>query len=568
MVSTAKASRPADGWIVMALAAASAAALTNILLTLTAITTAYVPIPFWDGWEEVSTERLWYSLFAPHGPHRLVVYRLVALLDQAVTQGRYLINFATSLALQALQAGLLIVLAVSAAKLNGREGALAAALTIGFLFWGVQHENFIWAFQTQFFAVTTFGTLSFFLLATMPGPWGAAAAVVASTLAVGSMAGGVVVPPLLIGLSAALRRPVAQTVAIALTAAILLGLYFGVGYETPDRGSPDRLWTDPFGLAFFFAAYLGGPFAWLGASMFGVTPSAAAASAGLLALIAVAGVGLQLLVRPQHATAPRLALLCTALYGLGTGLMISVGRIHLGIDQALVHRYTTPALVFWLALLFLAWSLGGRAGRRILPLGATLLLLLTLPDARSTDAAARSRRDIADTVATAALTRVNDTAAASRVYPGAERVTTQTQVMRENRTGIFAWPAAQWLGTPLSAHVAVDGAERCRGAFDVATPLPADSGEGAFRVQGWAWQADGAGPPRMLLLTDGAGTVIGYALTDVARPDVPAAIPELRAALFSGWRGHVRIGAPGPVTAFALSPDDARACPVGTRMIP
>ncbi len=568
IISTRAASLPpADGWIVLAVAAATAAALTNVLLTLTAVTVSYVPIPFWDGWAEVSSEQLWSALFRPHNAHRIVVYRLVTIADQALTQGLYLVNLGASFALQVLEAALFVALAGSIG-LDRWERTLAAALAAGFLFWGIQYENFTWAFQTQFFAVTTFGTLSFFLLGAVPRWWGVAAALAAAVLAVGSMANGVLVPVLLVSLSIAQRRPPTHVATIAVAALILLALYFGVGYETTDRGSPDRLLTDPLGLALYLSAYLGGPFAWLGASASGTSPSAAAAATGVAGLVALGGIGLRLVVCRKLATAARLALLHITLYVVGTGLVTAIGRIRLGVDQSLSSRYATPALVFWLALLFLAWSLAGRAGRRILPLGATLLLLLTLPDARSTDAAARSRRDIADTVATAALTRVNDTAAASRVYPGAERVTTQTQVMRENRTGIFAWPAAQWLGTLLSAHVAVDGAERCRGAFDVATPLPADSGEGAFRVQGWAWQADGAGPPRMLLLTDGAGTVIGYALTDAARPDVSAAIPELRAALFSGWRGHVRIGTPGPVTAFALSSDSSRACPIGTKAIP
>ncbi len=567
MVSTAEASRPADGWIVMALAAASAAALTNLLLTLTAITTAYVPIPFWDGWEEISTDQLWHSLFAPHNAHRIVVYRLVALADQAVTQGRYLINFAASLALQALEAGLLIVLATRVGIGHAGRG-LAAALIVGFLFCGLQYDNFITPFQTQFFAVSTFGTLAFFLLAVVPGWRGAAAAITAAALAVGSMANGVVVPLLLISLSATLRRPISHTAVMTAAAAILLGFYFGAGYETVDRGEPLRLFTDPIGFMFYFAAFMGGPFGGFGPGASGVAAHSAAIVAGFVGPFALAGITVWLMVRRKLATRDRLVLLHTALYTTGTGLVTTVGRIHLGLDQALTSRYATPSLIFWVVLLILAWSLGGPLGRRVLPFAATVLLLLTLPSATATDAAARSRRDIADGAATAALTRVNDTAAALKVYPGAERVATQTQVMRENRTGIFAWPAAQWLGTPLSAHVAIDGAELCRGAFDEATPLPAGSGEGAFRVRGWAWQATGDGPPRMLVLADGAGTIIGYALTDRARPDVSAAIPELRATLFSGWRGHVRIGTPGPVTAFALSSDSSRACPIGTKTIP
>ncbi|MFG1421645.1 hypothetical protein [Roseixanthobacter liquoris] len=536
-----------------------------VLTTLRAMYDAYIPLPFMDQWAVVSVQDCIDQLFSQHNEHRIVVFRLISILDHMLSHGTYLVNFYVSIAMQLVHAVAFTVLVYWAGVRGTLNVVLAGAIALGYMFWGGQWENFLYSFQTQFFAVFFAGTLAFAAIAALPGWAGVGAASLCAALAVGSMSNGVLVCLLLPPLALWLRRPWRETAVLAGVAAGLIGLYL-LGYQSPDPDlTPFAALLKPLTSLRYTLAYLGQPLEELlrvqMAAVQGHRHLVAIVMGGIGVGLGV-GAGAVLLARPSVATPARLVLLHVIVFIAASAALTSLGRLTFGVGQALASRYLTPSLVFWLALTFLWWSLLPDRVRLVAPASAVFALVLMAGYARTVEDVVEAMRVTRNGAATALLSNVRDNAEFGRIFLDPQVVAERAVLLRRQRLTLFADPWAGWMGTPLAAHAAIAPATSCLGAFEGAQAVPDAAPGSAFRVTGWAWDAARAGAPEKILMVDAAGTIVGYGLTDGRRPDVPAAIPVVTRQEV-GWRGHVKLTEPTQVGAFILLADGRSACPLG-----
>ncbi|MFG1428968.1 hypothetical protein [Roseixanthobacter glucoisosaccharinicivorans] len=549
---------------VLTLIAAVCAALV-VMTTLRAMYDAYIPLPFMDQWAVLSIQDCMDQLFAQHNEHRIVVFRLLSILDYLLARGTYLVNFYASILLQLIHAFTLAAL-VYWAGVRGRVNAvLAGAIALGYMFWGGQWENFLYSFQTQFFAVFLAGTLAFAALAAVRGWAGVGAASLCAALAVGSLSNGVLVCLLLPPLAVWLGRPWRETAVGAGVAVGLIALYL-VGYQSPDPDlTPFAALLKPLTSLRYTLAYLGQPLEEL-------LRVQIAAVEGHRHLIAIAmgaiGVGLGvfagvvLVARPSHATPARLVLLHVIVFIAASAALTSLGRLTFGVGQALASRYLTPSLVFWLALTFLWWSLLPGRIRILAPASAVCALVLMAGYGHHVDAVVQALRLSRDGAATALLSNVRDDEEFAKIFLDPEVVAERAELLRRRQLALFAEPWASWRGTPLSAHATLRPASACLGAFAGAQPVPGTAPGTAFRVTGWAWDPARAGAPDKILLVDAGGIIVGYGLTEGPRPVIAATLPPGTPQEVS-WRGHVKLTGSTQVAAFILLDDGRSACPLG-----
>ncbi len=545
---------------------ALACALIIAGLMFRAMFAVYIPMPFWDQWDHFATRDHWARLFEQHNEHRLVLFRLIAIVDNLLASGTYVVQFAATVGLQLAHVLLLAVLAARAGLRAPGDRLWALAIAFGYLFWRVQEENFLWGFQSQFVGVYICASAGFAALALVPGWAGVVLGALGAALAAGFMSNGVMAPAMLVVQAVWLRRPPVQVLALVLVAGALPVAYFTGYYMPRHHADPIQSLQRPLELIGYVAAYLGHPVAVMlrGGETLSVLM-------GLVGLTALTVVFVALIIRRNLATPARLALLHIAGFTVATALLTGLGRLNFGLEQALSSRYATPAMVFWTALDFLVWSLlaGGR-WRLLVPLAATGALILMAINSRSAvDGTIRSWRELRDGAATAMLSDVRDEPVLGKVYFNPKHLPEKIAMLKAERLAVFAEPWAHWLGRTLAEHVSVLPEGTCRGNFERADPVVEEAGgEGAaYRVSGWGWDEAEARAPRWLVLTDTSGRIVGYAYTDLARPDVRKAIPTITDP-DTGWRGHMRLTAPGAATAYAIDPEAGTACRVGTRKVP
>ena len=227
---------------------------------------------------------------------------------------------------------------------------LLVLLTVMALSWK-QDENIIWAFQGQFWLAYLIPLSAFYWLARSEtdrhkqGIYFSLACLL-GVLSAGTMANGIFALPLMFVMSLALRKKAFYSAILALAAVLVAGLYL-YNYQTPvgHNSIIDNVVQKPWQTVLFFVEYVGVPPKNIYASfLFGIFH---------LYLIAVV-----LLNIKQHRDNPfYLSVVAFLLYFLATAVITSAGRVNLGLNAALVGRYTTPALIsFSLALILYLYN--------------------------------------------------------------------------------------------------------------------------------------------------------------------------------------------------------------------
>ena len=206
-------------------------------------------------------------------------------------------------------------------------------------------ENLTWAFQVQFVQVFLFATLSVLAIVVagrsatpshqLLASAGAALAAIAATY---SMANGLVVWVVVVGLAGILR--LRRRITIALT---VVGVVTVFSFLWHFEFSTDGSLSDPVGIAKFVAVYLG----------------SAVWGAGETAAALVGGIGIALfVVLCVLAWKDRAGRSVALPFGVGvatfvvlTAAQTAAGRLDLGTSQALSSRYSIGSFAFWLGIM-------------------------------------------------------------------------------------------------------------------------------------------------------------------------------------------------------------------------
>ena len=542
-------------------------AVHTVLITLLTVARTHSAIPQADEWFSVELyDRFLQALqggraaaalqllFEPHNEHRLVFPRLVFFADYRVFGGSGLLDKAVILATQALQAALLVWLAVRAGAGPAARVALGA-VAVALLFSLQQGENFVWAFQVQFVGVFACASLccalfAFGLRSGVAGRGGArrvAGAFALVVVATFTMANGLLAGPVLVALALLARAGRLAVVAAAAVALAAVAAFFA-GYH-PDAGREPtaHLLAHLPRVVAFAAGYLGT------FSRFGLASRIALGACGLAATAAVAGA---LAMRGDALRSGRgaaqLALLGIALFAAGSALVTAVGRSGSGLEFVGSSRYATGAACFWGATIVNLWTLGRgglprRAGRLAAGLAAAVLLEATAAGQGDREIEMERRAAQYGAMEDAMLLGFYDLPALRSFVEPVDQAREMEPVLRRLHLSIFGTRDAGLLGRPPSA-AAAPGAPplACAGSFASAVAEPALGPDGVA-VAGTSGLRSRSGRPGRVYVADGEGRIVGFAHTGVGD---------------ARWTGYARARPGAVLAAWALS-DAGRLCRLG-----
>ncbi len=124
----------------------------------------------------------------------------------------------------------------------------------------------------------------------------------------------------------------------------------------------------------------------------------------------------------------------------------------------------------------------------------------------------------------------------------------------QHRLSVFSDKRSTWIGRPIDQIAKPASPGSCLGSFD---GLPSDRVKGGAKVWGWAWSTREKKAISHILLVDENGIIVGLASGGIQRPDVVAAVPEVKGKP-TGWQGYSKDA--HAVSAYGLVDGGKKAC--------
>jgi hypothetical protein len=556
----------------------------------TALNTAWIvhksfsPILFFDQWGLVnqlmqsnghlSLAQLW----ALHNEHRIPWGKLAGYVDLKAFGGRNVSLLLEVYLIQVLESGFLIWIFRRYSGCNLAEVMTAAGLFLFAMFCPIQIENFYWGFQVAFVMLPSAASVSIgcaILHADPPASgartrwcsWPLIISLVCGLLAETSLASGLLIWPLLLLLSFILGMPAKTKYLIGSVGAVATAGYLW-GFHSPgNTANPLDSLRHPVAVAEFVRACLA--LSW--------DPAAPAAMlwptlAQLCAAIAVAVVVFVFArIAWSHSNQDRLQLFLAsnAIFLLVTLLVIALGRINFGIQQASASRYQTIALAFWgsVGALVLLWRAKKQASPSLLIEMQVVLLLLmmaSVPRNRASAEIARAHQRSVGQAYAAAIQDPSNSAVRANFSPypnfAEAHAYLQSQHLGLDDRDFLPQGSLQPVNSSETAQMKVNGykvlsTDQCAGHLDW-VKLVSDKTDGVD-AGGWAW-APTASPRRILLVLDD-GAVVGSGRILHPRPDVAQRIATIREQN-TGWTAQASLPRGRTLRAFVVSNDSGYAC--------
>lgn len=551
----------------LSIGAASAIVLSAIFVVFD----GYSALPFWDQWGYVSPADIRSQFLSQHNEHRILLSKLIMLVDEIAFGGANKFNLFVIYLTQAAHAALLITLA-RRAGLDGYCSTLASTVTIGALFTLHQYENFTWGFQTPFvivFAAATAAFASVAYCAERRRPLFALFAILACAIATSEMANGVLAGLTCVALTIALRIGRRIVALLAVSAALTLVIYLAFYTPVPHHTSVLDSLTNPLPAVAYLLAYLGGPLATsVAAALPGtirlqvqvttiaVFSGAVLCCANLAALCCI--VARRAEVRPAV-----FALFAINVFVLGSAAVTALGRLGFGLEQALASRYSIAGLLMTAVTFILGLALAaplrpGRAATRLAVAGSLVLLGLLLIVQPVFMGAAEGRRNGRNEATTALLAEVKDENALKQAFIAVDPVLRGARELKQQGNSIYADPWSGWLGRKLGDIAPLPRAV-CDGTIN---PLEPIAGADGARVTGVVWYSPFMLRPKVILI-DAQERVVGYAFVDYRLILARFYRPVRRPNVATGFAGHVKAGYAAPLRAVLLDRNDALICVIG-----
>lgn len=494
--------------------------------------------------------RLWYSYWG----HRVVISRLVAVLDVRFFAGLSSPVLALELLIQAVHAGLLIWVGWRVfGRISRPVFAILAALIVQLTFSSLQMENFIWAADPGYLLVWTTATAAFLLLADYATRPGGAAGLLAGCLFAGvistlSCPNGVFVWPVLVLQASILRVNARIRVALILAGALMIGIYFWRYEPGPELGmGAGRAILHP----------------WQSVPIVGMLVAATLTSVSVHAAMIAGCVALAfviyILFKVWRYQPPALLTVygALALFALLTLAGMVTSRISPEFieERVSLHllvipsRYYTTVFFFWAGVAGSSLWMAMRNRREWPQLVAagSMLTVVTLGTLFWQIGEAANWRGYyreLDVAASALIMHVDDPGnpALAQIYPDPGLRDRVSAWLEQRRLAIFS----EARGSLLGRHAAAG--RSCRGEGQKAAPV----GDGVFRITGWT-----ADPVRDLVFTDGSGKIVGVGRSGLRRPDLASRIEGV------GWQGYARASGGDALFVYGVLDDSRHYCRVG-----
>lgn len=526
-------------------------------------------VPINDQWDQLASVRnvSWSWLISQQNEHRMLVPRLVFLMDAWLFGETNVLTFVGNIIVQGTLCFLLVFIATGKQLLRSQQANFVTGVSLALLFWAVQFENFSSGLGIAFFLVLLFSALAFATAALLrPTLLTTVLVLILEGAATYTNANGIIASFLMIPLAILVGRPGRQVLVFVFFAIGLLGSFLD-GYHTPSYHSdPTTALHTILPIAGHTLAQLGAPFGTAVQDIVGVNPTKIAIGLGCFGSVYIGTVIWQLVCRPGGARPPELVLLAIACFAFGTTLLIAVGRAErFGITQAFSSRYATIALVFWCSLFLITTRLYFGTDRRlyfstdlrpvvimVAGFAALILVFLSQPIFVAVGVSWANQRRIA---IPALLSGTNDLALLENLYPPAPaRLLEIRDLLRKAHASVFHDEWGYWLGTPMKGHVTPLDGGGCEGGFELAQAVT-QTGALGWRAYGHA-QVLGR-PVDKIIFVASNGQIIGFGVNDTT-PQISHGV-----ARHDAWVGSFMADDGAMVHAYGLIDHGRFACSLG-----
>lgn len=509
----------------------------------------YTPIPFFDGWDgNVSFQMLLKEnpglLFSQHNEHRLVVTRVLLLVDYYVFGGRHIFlvmtNYAFALGVWFVFWRCLKV--INKNKVDPKDLKLLGMVLGGWIFLWSQNINFTWGFQNQVHSAQFFPLLAFLLLGraserTQHQYWIYGGAIVAGVVSAGTMANGALALPLMAVWAIQLRMRVLQTIGLALAGAIILALYTQ-GYHTPSNHSTvfSTVLEHPISVILFVFKFLGNPFVHV------ISPFGIGSIIAILLGATMTGAGAYLSLQiarhgPRNGVIAGLVLYIV--YVGATAFLTAGGRVFIVEYIAFTTRYTTPTILAWTALtciispwIFRMFYTSKDHARGILIFSTLGLLAAFVPVVRTILPTPNFHHN--QNIAALSLELgIRDDEQIGYTYSNAEHVLRIADRASSADFGIFGRTPYRGLREMIGTYWIASSTPTCTGYLTETYPL--EHAPDHSRVDGRIMPVARGSKRSRVLIIDENGMIVGAGLTKAPRRETQEGGEKVRTAKFTGY---------------------------------
>jgi hypothetical protein len=496
----------------------------GVAMGIRVVVEGYSPLPFADFWGQfpfieraVRGHLRIGDFWAQANEHRIFLPRIQFVVEYRFFDGRYVFLFVDIVVSLLLLAGVFAAVIWAETRdrlLSWASFCVSAVAMLSPAAW----ENLTWAYQVQFAQVFLFATLAIIAVVVAARRDGrgavwigvAALAAIASTY---SLANGLLVWPVLVALAVVLRLGLRSTAILGVVGAVTTFSYAWHFEPVKRHASYGESLSHPIALVKYLLVYLGSPLEKGGVGAAGVVGFLGVALCTVLVAIAWRTRSSGSVTTPSGAG--------VALFVLLTAVETAVGRLNLGVSQALSSRYATASFVFWLGILigYLRPVLETRLARSRAWIGApayfgvaALVILAVGFEARPSRASLRSTVIGKELTVVAFRAGVDDSARTVTGTPASPQVLGALRWLRQRKLGPWA-PGGMVDGSRVDVRT-TEAPSTCLGEIETAQPVA-----GGVRLEGRIDPPGGRGVAHELLVVDEGGLKRGLGLRGTDRGD-------------------------------------------------
>jgi hypothetical protein len=315
-----------------------------------------VNVPYWDQYElvpiiqQVNNDGLVFNdLWQQHNEHRIFFPRVIMLAAAVMTGWDVRYEMVISWVIAVASFILLLVLLRMYSRATGQTVTFWLPLLLSIIFFSlIQHENWLWGWQVQWY-LSVFGVMlaAYGVARIISSPRSAIGLVltmIGAIIAEYSLGNGVLIWPIIIVALAYCRVGWRRLGIVSVTAVLSTVLYYVNYYNPPGSVSKTIALQQPIDFIGYVALYLGRPVSY--------SHLVTVVSGVLLGIIFVS-IGVYLYKKHKERFKQGIPWFMLGSYVVAGAVLTGIARLGFGVGQALSSRYTTLSLLLLVSVVVL-----------------------------------------------------------------------------------------------------------------------------------------------------------------------------------------------------------------------
>jgi hypothetical protein len=245
-----------------------------------------------------------------------------------------------------------------------------------------------------------------------------------------------------------------------------------------------------------------------------------------------------------------------------SAFITGLGRLSLGITQAVSSRYQTVALLLWVAISILPvnWlkvQLRSSTASWIALVFLVALIWSPLADYKAIISPYAARAGQWRVAEAAIMSGVADSEMEQMVMPDPSQLPEPVEFLKTNHFSVFSGPLVNELGSALTSYYVIEPKSNCDGSVE-SSKLISDGNRSGLRIYGWTWEHQAHSPSERIVIADAADHIIGFGASRYPAPDA-ALVDGKAAARLAGWFAYVPlVHGPNAFRAYGVEGGDGR----------